>query len=63
MFPTSNFKITQCWGVREGNEGMDCKISFLPLLRPGDDPKVHGGETLLLLGEAVLTPEVGEQSP
>jgi len=50
----------QCWGVREGNEGMDCSINFRPLLRPGDDPKLLcGGETLLLLGE-VLMPELGE---
>lgn len=55
---------SQCWGVRDGNEGMDCKINFLPVLRPGDGPKsVLGGHTLLLLGEAVLTPVLGDTSP
>lgn len=41
---------------REGNEGMDLRINFLPLLQIGDNPvPMRGGETLFLLGDTTLT--------
>lgn len=50
--------------MREGNEGIDCNISFRPLRRLGDDVKpLWGGETLFLLGEADLMPVLGEMLP
>ena len=50
--------------MREGNEGMDCNINFLPPLRLGDDPKSQLGEEILLpFGEEVLMHVIGEVSP
>jgi hypothetical protein len=41
---------------REGKEGMDLRISFLPLLQIGDSPvPIRGGETRFLLGDTTLT--------
>ena len=50
--------------MRDGNEGIDLNISFLPPLRFGDIPSVpHGGETLFPFGEMVFTPLLGDMSP
>lgn len=51
------------FGVREGNVGMDCRINFLLLLRPGEDVPNSlwwGGETLLLFGDPDFMPLMGE---
>jgi hypothetical protein len=50
--------------VREGNEGIDCNINFLPPLRAGDDPISQLGEEILLpFGDDVLMHATGELSP
>jgi hypothetical protein len=50
--------------VREGNEGIDCNINFLPPLRAGDDPTSQLGEEILLpFGDDVLMHATGELSP
>lgn len=50
--------------MREGNEGIDCKINFLPPLRLGDDLISQLGEDILLLfGEELLMHAIGELSP
>lgn len=50
--------------MREGNEGIDCNINFLPPLRLGDDPMSQLGEEILLpFGEQVLMQAIGEVSP
>lgn len=51
---------SQCLGVSEGNEGIDCSINLRLLLCPGDNPMDWGGETLLLFGDLDLTPLFGE---
>lgn len=59
-------KRSQLFGVREGNEGIDCSINFLLLLlRPGEvSNSVWGGDTLLLLGDVdFMIPLVGEVLP
>jgi len=49
--------------VRDGNDGIDCKINFLPPLRVGDDPTSQLGEEILLpFGEEVLMQVTGESS-
>lgn len=45
------------FGVRHGNEGIDCKINFLLLLWPMPE---WGGETRLLFGEEHFTPLIGD---
>jgi hypothetical protein len=41
---------------REGNEGIDFRINFLPLLQIGDNPvPMRGGDTLFLFGDTTLT--------
>ena len=49
---------------REGNEGMDFRINFLPLLQIGDNPvPMRGGDTLFLFGDTTLTEVWGDNPP
>lgn len=50
--------------MREGKEGMDCRISFRPILVEGSGLKSACGSgrvILLLLGETLLTPVIEGQ--
>lgn len=58
---SKDFCLSQCLGVSEGNDGIDWRINFLPLLTSGDVPNpLWWGETLLLLGDDDLMPLLGD---
>lgn len=52
------------FGVRDGNDGIDSRMSFRLLLTLGDKPPpLWGGDTLFWLGEDDWTPPSGDPPP